>query len=166
MPTRKFIAPQAKAGDGHGYLNRPPRPIPEGIDPVHDYRDAETVARIAAATHYCDEPEAISDDIVDAFRDLGRTYDRLRHNAEVEQREHNRQALTQAVGPLIAAEHRMNEARRRAKLQHVDVSHELHIMRRDLDRARNGGRDNPTNVIARLERLEARLDHRPDLDAA
>lgn len=112
MPARKFIAPQARSGDGHGYLNRPPRPLPEAIDPIGDYRDAELVAKIADATDYCDEPEAISADIVNAQADLGRTYDRLRHNAEIEQREQNRQAVTEAVGPLIAAEHRMAEARR------------------------------------------------------
>lgn len=160
MPARKFIAPQARAGNGHGYLSQPPRPLPEVAD------QPDLIAKIATATHYCDEPEAISPDIVNAQADLGRTYDRLRHDADVEQREHNRKALVEAVGPLIAAEHRMAEARRRAKLQHVDISHELHIMRRDLDRARAGGRDNPRQVIARLEKLEARLDHRPDLEDA
>jgi hypothetical protein len=158
MPARKFLAPAARAGNGHGYLTQPARPCPEVAD------DPDLVAKIASATHYCDEPEYPDADIVNAQAELNRTYDRLRHHADIEQREHDRRALTEAVGPLIAAEHRMNEARRRAKLQHVDISHELHIMRRDLDRARAGGRDNPRTVLDRLARVEAQLDHRPDLE--
>lgn len=151
-PSR-FIAPQARAGNGHGYLNQPLRPLPEVADP------ADLVDKIASATHYCDEPEAIGPDIVDAQTELARTYDRLRYEAEVE--------LSQQTRKLLTIEQRMADAQRRAKLRHADISGEMHVVKQMLKRARKGGREDPPAALERVERIEARLDYRPDLaDAA
>lgn len=159
-PTRKFLAPNGRI------VNKPLRDLPAGSGTLQPSPEQlEEAERVADATSLCDEPEFPSGAIIDAYRDLGRTFDRLRHAADVEQREQNRAALMEAVGPAIALEHRMVDARRRARMQGVDVSRELHVMRKDLERARNGGRE-PTAVARRMASLEARLDHRPDLDQA
>lgn len=156
MPARRFLAPQARSGNGHGYLTQPQRPYPEHSDPTELARERE---RVAEHTRMCDEPEAPGPDIIDAQRDLARTYDRLRHHADVQQREEIRQHLT--------VEHRMAEAHRRAKQQRIDLSSELHACKQMLDRARKGGRTEPPALLRKLTEAEARLDHRPDLaDAA
>jgi hypothetical protein len=153
MPARRFIAPQARSGNGHGFLSQPLRPLPEVAD------NPDLVARIGGATHYCDEPEAVGPDIVDAQTELARTYDRLRYQAEVEQAQKDRR--------MLSIEQRMADAVRRAKLRHADVSGEMHVIKQMLERARKGGRAEPLAALERVERLEARLDYRPDLaDAA
>lgn len=148
-PSRRFLA--HGAGNGHGYRTQPQRDIPEVAD------DPETIARIREATSIGDEPEAPGPAIVDAYTDLARTYDRARHAAEVEARQQTRR--------LLDAEKRLAEAKRQAKLRHIDVSREVHVVKNMLDRARKGGRAEPEAAIHRLERIEARLDHRPDLAA-
>ncbi len=154
-----FLAPQARAGNGLGYLTQPTRPLPLVADPP-DLTD-----KIRSATAMCDEPEAIGPAIINAQADLARTYDRLRHHATIQQAEQTRR--------LLKAEHRIADAQRRAKRQHIDVSHEIRIVQKMLDRARRSNRQqapedrqDPPAAIARLERIEARLDHRPDLENA
>jgi hypothetical protein len=144
-PARKFLAPNGKIA------TQPLRELPIAGDPP------EVVDRIASGTSILDEPECPSKAIVDAQADLAKTYDRLRHAAQVEHAQTIRRELTM--------EARMADAHRRAKLQRVDVSRELHVMRKDLERARDSGRQ-PVTVARRLVELEARLDHRPDLEAA
>ena len=152
-PASRFLAPQGRAGNGHGYLNQPIRPLPE----VADHPDL--VAKIANATHHCDEPEAPGPAIVDAITDLARTYDRIRYTAEIEAAQQSRRLLT--------IEQRMADAQRRAKRRHADISGEMHAIKAMLARARSGGRTDPPAAHERLERIEARLDYRHDLaDAA
>lgn len=158
-PARKFMAPNGKTS------TQPLRPLPEHSD-EHEFAGEREADRVADRTRLCDEPEFPTGAWCDAQADLGRTYDRLRHAADVQAREQIREQLMHDLGPLIALEHRMTEARRRAKQQHVNVSHELHVCRLMLERARTGNRTNPTSLVSRVERLEARLDHRPDLDQA
>lgn len=152
MPARKFLAPQARQGDGHGYTNRPQRPLPEVPD------SPELVARIHDRTALCDEPEAPSGAWIEAQYDLARTYDRMRHLAQVEQ--------AHRIRACLSLEARMTEAHRRAKLQRVDVSGELYVIRQMLERARRGGRGEPPAAVDRLSRVEATLDYRPDLEDA
>ena len=128
-PTRKFLASNGRI------VSQPLRELPVVAD------EPEVVDRIRGATRLCDEPEVPSKATVDAVSDLGRTFDKLRHAREVEAREQIRAALMHDLGSSIAIEHRMADAQRRAKRQHVDISHEIHICRKMLDRARNGGRD-------------------------
>jgi hypothetical protein len=60
--------------------------------------------------------------------------------------------------PMLAAEDRIRDIRRRAKSAHVDLSRETHLMQRDIDRAKAGGRKPPARVLDRCERLEGLLD--------
>lgn len=98
-----------------------------------------------------EEPECIGPAIVDAYAELGKTFDELRRIAQIEEARVLRQALS--------LENRMLDARRRAKLQHIDLSHEMHIMDKMLGRGKDAA------VVERLEILEARLDHAPDVAA-
>lgn len=152
MPSRRFLTPGARAGStGHGYNTQPQRPLPQVAD------EPEITDRIRDAANMCDEPEAISAAIVDAYADLARTYDRIRHEAEVERMNVIRQALD--------LEQRMAEAHRRAKRQHINVSHEMRIVQQLVERAQRGNRTTPPEAIRRIERIEAKLDYRPDLAA-
>jgi hypothetical protein len=155
-PASRFIAPQARAGNGHGYLNQPMRPLPDAIDPIHNPDDAELLETIASATRHCDEPEAIGPAIVDAITELARTYDRIRYSVEVE--------TAQQARRLLTMEQRMADVQRRAKLRHADVSGEMHVIKAMLERARKGGRVDPSAATERIERIEARLDYRHDLE--
>jgi hypothetical protein len=150
-PTRRFLAPGARAGNGYGHLTEPLRPIPETADEPH------VIERIETRTNLCDEPEEIGPAIVDAYADLARTYDRLRHEAELEQLGRLRETLT--------LEQRLVEIQRKAKRQHVDISREAHALRAILERARIGGRAEPVSATIKIRAIEARLDHRPDLAA-
>ena len=148
-PSRRFLA--HGQGNGHGYHTQPIRECPIVAD------DPEVVDRIREAVSLDDEPEAPSGAIVDAYRDLARTYDIARHSAEVEAR--------QQVRKLLTSEDRLREVQRQAKLRHIDVSGEVHTVKRMLERARKGGRQDPPAAVERIERIEARLDYRPDLAA-
>lgn len=152
IPARKFLAAQARAGNGHGYTSTPGRPLPEVADPP------EVIERIRTQTNLCDEPEAPSANWIDAEADLRRTYDQQRHKIQV--------AAMQKIRGALNTEARMAEARRQAKMRHIDISGELHAIDLLLKRAREGGRKEPPGAVARLEKVEARLDFRPDLDEA
>ena len=154
-PARKFLAPAARQGDGRGYLNQPQRPIPEHADAIKLAEDADLVAARAAM---CDEPEAVGPAVVDAFTDLARTYDRIRHHADVERARADRETL-----PVDA---RIRDAKRRAKLRHADISGEMHAVEKIVERATRGGRPVPPAALDRLRRIEARLDYRHDLEDA
>jgi hypothetical protein len=67
-PARRFLAPQARAGNGLGYLSQPQREYPIAADPP------ELVDRIAGATDWRDEPEGL---------------DRLDYNLHIDERARN-----------------------------------------------------------------------------
>jgi hypothetical protein len=48
----RFLAPQGRSGDGHGYMREPLRPLQPGDN-------EQTVARIRDATSMCDEPQSL-----------------------------------------------------------------------------------------------------------
>lgn len=73
-------------------------------------------------------------------------------------------AAQQQLRAALSMEQRMAEAKRRARLRNVDVSHELHVIGRMLERDRLKGRA-PEKARTRLEGLERRLD-RPELEEA
>src|SRR5690349_1446456 len=52
-PARRFLAPQARAGNGLGYLSQPQREYPVVAD------EPELVDRIATCTDWRDEPEGL-----------------------------------------------------------------------------------------------------------
>ena len=138
MAARRFLAPQARAGNGHGYLSQPERELP----PVAD--EPDVVDRIRSATSMCDEPEAPSAAWVDAEAELAAERNRLRLLKLAETARGIRQTLT--------IENRMRDAHRRAKLKHIDVSREFYVMRKMI------ARGNETAASQRLEKLEAQLD--------
>lgn len=143
-----FLAPQARQGDGSGYLNEPlRRKLPEGLD---EFELADHAARAREATRPEDEPECVGPAIVDGYAELADFQHTLRHKASVE-------AARQAR-PLLDAEDRIRDAERRAKHAHRNLSHEFHLLRLMLERAERGGRQTPESAIRKLERIEATLD--------
>lgn len=147
-PKPRFIAPQARQGDGAGYLNEPiRRNLPEGLD---EFELADHAARVKEATRPEDEPECIGPAIVDGYAELAEFQHSLRHQQAVEAARQTR--------PLLEAEDRIRDAERRAKQSHRNLSGEFHVMRQMLQRAQKGGRKAPAGLIGRLERMEATLD--------
>lgn len=136
--ARRFLAPQARQGDGHGYLSQPQRPFPIVADEQH------VVERIASASDIRDEPEAPSGAWVDAESELAAERNRVRLLRQAEQAQQDRQSIT--------VENRMRDAHRRAKMKHVDCSREFMVLRKML------GRGKDVDAVMRLELLEARLD--------
>lgn len=146
MSRRRFLAPGGRVGDGHGYLAEPEREL----DATSEPDPPDVVARIRDATCMVDEPECIGPAIVDAYSESARFFDSARHSLEVEQlREIRRQ---------LSMEQRIAEIRRRAKLQHVNVSTELHALGKMLERARQKGKPDPPAAGRKVEALEGRLD--------
>lgn len=96
------------------------------------------------------EPECIGPAILDGYSEAAAFQYSLQHQKAVEDARNLR--------PQLAAEDRLKDIQRRAKATHCDLSHEIHIMRRDLERARAGGRKTPGRVLSRLERIESVLD--------
>lgn len=141
---RRFLAAGARSGNGHGYLGAPQRELQPGDSP-------ETVARIAAATSIFDEPESPGPAVIDAQADLAAHYNALRRAAEIEAARANRHGLS--------IEHRIADARRRAKAQHRNIRNDLFVVERMIERARRAQNTFvPAAAIARIEAVEARLD--------
>lgn len=147
--ARKFLAPRARPGNGHGYLSEPLRPL-EGTE--YHVDPPEAVERVAGALRMCDEPECCSEDVV-SYAESAFTADTLRHAAEVEVAQEDRKRLEM--------EQRIVNAERRARLQHMNLSGEFFLIRKMLDRAQAGGRKEPEGAVRRLEDAEAVLDGQP-----
>jgi hypothetical protein len=103
------------------------------------------------------EPEKVTRLAQDDITKKARERDRKRHQLEVQDRQQARQSLD--------AETRLVEVQRQAKMRHIDVSGEVHVLRKMIERAKKGGRQQPAAAVTRLERIERRLDDRPDLAA-
>jgi hypothetical protein len=136
---RRFLAPQARSGNGHGYYDRPQRPISQAIAD-----DEATVERVASFTSLCDEPEAPSGDWVDAEAELAV--------------ERNRQRLLAQAGAArearagVSIENRIKDAERRAKARRVNITRPLFIVRRQLAKGKRA------DAEVKLEAVEALLD--------
>jgi hypothetical protein len=131
--ARRFLAPGARVADGRGYYNRPQRPISQAIAD-----DEATVERVASFTSLCDEPEAPSQDWIDAQSDLAVEHNRQRLLAA------HVQACESRAG--VSIENRIKDAQRRAKARRMSVNSELHVIKQQMMRGK---------VAAGLERLEA-----------
>jgi hypothetical protein len=138
MP-RRFLAPQARAGNGHGYYDRPQRPISQAIAD-----DEATVERVASFTSLCDEPEAPSRDWVDAQAELAAEYNRQRLVAE--------HFAAREIRAGVSIENRIKDAERRARKRRVHVNREVHVIRQQVERGKM------TSALVKLEALEALLD--------
>ncbi len=142
QPARKFLA--LGAGNGTGYTRQPLRECPQVAD------EPERVEQIAACTDIRDEPEALSGAWLQDWAEVAQLHKSQQHAKDV--------AAAKVLRPMLAAEDRLKDIHRRAKHSHVDLSHELSIMRRELDRARTGGRQPLPRTLDRMERLEGGLD--------
>lgn len=96
------------------------------------------------------EPECIGPAILDSYAESNAFRFSQQHAMDV--------AAAQHIRPLLRAEDRLKDIHRRAKYAHVDLSHELHIMRRDVERARKAGLEPKPHTLVRLERVEGLLD--------
>jgi hypothetical protein len=96
------------------------------------------------------EPECVGPAIVENYAEVNRLIFTQQHAVDV--------AQAQLTRPLLSAENRIKDIRRRAKFAHVDLSREMHLMQRDLERARVANRKPPKRVLERCEGLEALLD--------
>jgi hypothetical protein len=96
------------------------------------------------------EPECIGPAIVDGYASIASFHRSQQHALHV--------AEAQLIRPTLPPESRLSDLRRRAKHSRVDMSHELHIIEREVRKAQMRGQDVPQRVVERLEKLEGLLD--------
>jgi hypothetical protein len=119
---------------------------PRFLAPIGQPRDY--VDRPAMGVH--GEPECISDEIVDGYASIANFHKSQAHAMHV--------AEAQLIRPMLPPESRLSDLRRRAKHSNVDISHTLHILERDVRKARMRVQPVPVRVLERLESLEGLLD--------
>lgn len=153
MPHDKprFLAPQARQGDGSGYLNQPiRRDLPEGLD---KFELADHANRTREATRPEDEPECIGPAILDSYIESNKFRYSQQHTADV--------LAMQQIRPLLRAEDRLKDAERRARQsRRRDLKGEFMALRGMLARFQRGGEEPKpgSSVLRRLEGVEAKLD--------
>jgi hypothetical protein len=143
MPTPRrhpgrFLAPNGRT------RTKPLRELPTVAD------EPEQVDRIREARTFADEPEGLGPAILETYAQVNRRILTQQHVLEVAEAQERR--------PELTPQHRLDDVHRRAKHAHVDLSHEIHLVGKAIERARL--RDQPVNprAIERLTRLEALLD--------
>jgi hypothetical protein len=136
---RRFLAPQARAGNGHGYYDRPQRPISQAIAD-----DEATIERVASFTSLCDEPEAPSSDWLDAETEQAAERNRQRLLAQA--------SAARAARAGVSIENRIKDAQRRAKARRMKIDRPLYVIRRELDRGKQD------SALTKLTAIEAALD--------
>lgn len=119
---------------------------PRFLAPIGQARDY--VDRPAMSVHT--EPECVSDALMNDYAEVNNRIFTQQHALDV--------ALAQEYRPLLKAEDRIRDIHRRAKYAHVDLSHEIHIMRRDLEKSRQRGQEPKPHTLGRLEKIEGLLD--------
>jgi hypothetical protein len=157
-----FLAPQARQGDGSGYLNQPLRQVPSRTEAnplAYDRELIDQAERVGAATTMADEPECCSEDLAD-YAKTATFWKSQRHAAEV--------LAMREIRPLLRAEDRLRDAERRAKqARRRDLKGEFVALRGMLARFQRGGVEPPpgSSILNRLERVEVKLDGIDDLAA-
>lgn len=141
-PAARFLT--ASASNPRAYSYRPLRELPLVAD------EEDLVEQVRAATNMRDEPECIGPAILASYAEVNRRIMSQQIVLEVAEAQERRADLT--------PQHRLDDIRRRAKEAHVDMSHPVHLVQKQIDRARL--RDQPVGRAAldRLEGLEALLD--------
>lgn len=137
VPAGRFLGP-------NGIRHAPMREVPVIAD------EKQLVDRIRDAASIRDEPECVGPRWLKDYADAAKLHQSQQHSLDV--------ANAQTTRPLLAAEDRLKDLHRRAKHSHVDLSHEIHIMQRELNQARLRGRPAPVRVLVRMTRLETTLD--------
>lgn len=147
VPAGRFLAPNGRT------RTVPLRPAPfcppdpRNTDTEALRREAETAR---AALTLRDEPEQVGPRWLEDYAQVAQLHRSQQHAIDV--------AQARTLRPTLTAEDRVRDLRRRAKHGHVDLSHELHILDRDINKARARGQQPPGRVNERLERLEILLD--------
>jgi chromosome segregation ATPase len=143
MPTPRrhpgrFLAPNGRT------RTKPLRELPTVAD------EPEQVDRIREARTFADEPEGLGPAILETYAQVNRRILTQQHVLEVAEAQERR--------PELTPQHRLDDVHRRAKHAHVDLSHEIHLVGKAIEKARM--REQPVNprAIERLTRLEALLD--------
>jgi hypothetical protein len=174
---RRFLAPTGSGGNG-AYVSQPLRGVPEVQSDASEAAaravevSPEVAERIRAAATLYDEPESIGAAVA-SYVEVAHKVDSLRRAREIEDMRERRRSLS--------LEQRMEDARQRAKRQHVDISHELHVIAKALERARRSQREGavpesrdelrearrrrglePPAAVRRMEAVEALLDRPPE----
>lgn len=116
MAARRFLAAQARAGNGHGYLSQPEREYPLAADPP------DVVERIASRTSMCDEPEAL-----DAQDYKMHVDQRAKEHAEQQRKFETRQR--EQARRLMDFEQRLVTAQTEARMRRIDVTREVRLLR-------------------------------------
>lgn len=126
------------------FLARPRKTVPS----IRENPDA--VERIRDATRMCDEPEKVGPRWLEDWADTMWLERSQQHAKDV--------ASMREIRKQLTLDDRVRDVQRRAKYAHVDMSRELDLMRRDIERAKAGNRQPPRRVDERLEGLECLLD--------
>jgi hypothetical protein len=124
----------------------PHQPKPRFLAPIGKPRDYVDRPELAVR----DEPECVGPAILDSYAESAAFRFSQQHAVDV--------ALAQQTRQHLAADDRVRDIQRRAKYAHVDMSHEVHLMHRDIERAKAGNRKPPARVLERLQGLESLLD--------
>lgn len=117
-PARRFLAPKARAGNGHGYLTQPTRPLESTINADEEH----IVERVLSATAMCDEPEALTEAEWKAH------IDKRAITAE-EQRRKFESAARDRERRLMDFEQRLVTAHAEARRRCIDVSSEVRLLK-------------------------------------
>lgn len=118
MSSRRFLAPKARAGNGHGYLSQPLRPLTSTSIPDEPH----IVERIASATNLADEPETLTRDEWDIHIDK-------RAKAAEEQRRKFESAARDRERRLLTFEQRLVTAQTEARKRCIDVTSEVRLLK-------------------------------------
>lgn len=144
MSTRKPRQPAGRFLGPIGVRYKPMRDLPI----VRDEQDL--IDRIKDATSIRDEPEMIGPAILNSYAESNAFKHSQQHQADV--------LNAQQIRPQLKAEDRIRDIQRRAKHAHIDLTHEISIMERDLRKARERGHEPKQHTLDRIWRLESTLD--------
>lgn len=136
-PAGRFLGPTT-------LRTRPLRDCPTVAD------EPDLVDRIRTATNIRDEPEVVGPRWLGDWADVGDLLRSQQHAIDV--------AQAQATRPELDPENRLKDITRRARHAHVNLSREVFIMDKEIQRARTGGRKVPGRILRRMENIEGLLD--------
>lgn len=151
QPRARFLARTGR----HGTYKKLPRTTPTDIgrwayvEPHNDTDDDHgyTSSSVLGLDH---EPESIGPAILENYAEINRRI--LTHHLILEA------AQAQKDRQHLAPQNRLATIKARAKYAHVDMSHEIHLVQREIDKARLKDKPVKEKALARLDGLEALLD--------
>jgi hypothetical protein len=98
-----------------------------------------------------DEPECIGPAILNSYADVNRRIFTQQHVLDVAQAQERR--------PELTPQNRVDDLRRRAKDgRYQDLTRPLHVIQKELDKARFRGQPAGARTVAKIEAIEALLD--------